>query len=156
MAHSEIPIPDLARRLAAGGACRVRIGPCMRPVFEEGAWVRVEPRARRACVGDVVLLQTFRSGVIIHRLVARCRFGGRTYFVHKGDASRAWGVAGEDQVLGLVPAPRRRPSLVRRIAFQAGALLFQVADADRAWARRLAPRIKRRLIEGRGSGSGRR
>jgi hypothetical protein len=80
-------------------------GGCMAPTLTDGQVVLVRsPRDPRA--GDVALLAT-RDGLEIHRLLDRVRAGRRAWYLHAGDASSACGIAGEDQIVGIVPAPPR-------------------------------------------------
>ena len=81
-------------------------GDCMSPTLRRGDVVFVR-RGREPRAGDVALLDA-QGWLEIHRLVSRIDLGGRRWFVHMGDGASACGVAGPNDVLGLVETRSRR------------------------------------------------
>lgn len=126
--------------LARHGWVRVRVdGDCMTPALRRTDRVLVR-RAKRARVGDVVLLDA-KGWLEIHRIVGRIDMGPRTWYVHMGDASGAWGVAGTGDLLGRVGVTDRRRLPAWRahaqvLAYRLGALLAHLAPSLRGWNRR--------------------
>lgn len=102
-------ITETRRRIQDRGFVPVTVdGGCMRPTLEKGEVVLIH-RASVPRVGDVVLLNA--SGWLeIHRLISRIRAGPRSWYVHMGDATSLCGLAGTEDVLGVirVDVPRRR------------------------------------------------
>lgn len=51
--------------------------------------------------GDVVAFMS-KDGIIIHRIISKFKWRGRTYFIHKGDDSYTTGVVSGTEILGKV------------------------------------------------------
>lgn len=125
------PSPDKAgetrQALREAGLVRVTVaGGCMTPTLAEGQQVLVR-RVGRPRVGDVALLDA-RGWLEIHRLVARIESGPREWYVHMGDASSEFGLAGTGDILGRVEVTRGRRAPACRahlwaMALRLGALL---------------------------------
>ena len=58
------------------------------------------PTLSRIRKGDVVLLRS-QCGFIVHRVMTFISFSNKVKFIHKGDASRNWGIASSSQVIGV-------------------------------------------------------
>ncbi len=113
-------------RLRESGRILVTVsGGCMIPTLREGQQVLVT--VKRPRVGDVALLEA-RGWLEIHRLVARIDAGPREWFVHMGDGSFEFGLAGPQDILGRVEVGTRRgPAACRAhlwaLGLRVGALL---------------------------------
>ncbi len=78
-------------------------GASMEPTVRRGAWVRVAALEGPVEVGDVVVLRG-RDGSIVHRVLHLARFHSGARVFHGGDASRRFGLAALEDVLGRVVA----------------------------------------------------
>lgn len=86
----------------------------------ESVWVRADLPCR---AGDVVAIE-HEGALLVHRIQGRIRLGGRTWYIHQGDASRRSGLAADDEIVGVVPGLWRRPQAPRNfLLLYLGALL---------------------------------
>lgn len=81
----------------------VLAGESMAPSLKSGWKVTVEPVAiRQIQLGDVAVFAS--APLTCHRVVARVRFLGRSYFLHKGDNATVGGVFTGAELVGRVSA----------------------------------------------------
>ncbi|MBK9034449.1 MAG: S24/S26 family peptidase [Myxococcales bacterium] len=119
---------ELLRERARGGLTVTCGGVSMEPVIRRGETVTVA--AARPRRGDVAAFVTRRGDLELHRLIARAP--GLPWWVHAGDNQAAphLGLVHRDQIVGVVPSRRARPSpLVRARA------ALRLARAAARWAR---------------------
>ena len=103
----------------------------MEPVLRTGdsCWVRRDLKPRP---GDIAAIEN-DSGLLIHRLVARISVGARTWYIHRGDASPAWGTAAASEIAGVVPGAWRRPEPPRTLLFLRLAALLRYLGLPGFW-----------------------
>ena len=95
----------IVRELAERGFAAVTVsGGCMQPALLDGQMVLVH-RERAPRRGDLALLDC-RGTLELHRLGVHLG----PWWLHKGDASRHWGLVRRGEILGIVQADGGSPA----------------------------------------------
>ena len=105
----------------------------MEPTIRAGETVSVQSEVR-ARSGDVAAIK-HDGQLLIHRLHARISLGGRTWFVHRGDATPAWGLADEREIVGVLPGRWRPPTPPKSVLFLRFGALLRFLGFQKSFAR---------------------